>query len=472
MAALLSGTTSRLRVNNRLTEPITVTSGTPEGSINSPDIFNVVYAEIFKKLGVKELPDDLTDLDPDTVYYIIFADDVTFFGMNLSKLSLVVSEFKRECVPCDLEVNSGKTKWMAFVPPGVSRASVTSQDWQFRVDGELIEQVDEFPYLGFRLDTGLTNAPHVTMIRERLFKAARATGQIMRDLKCSSLISLRRYFLSLVSSQLYGLIFVDLTSINYELAVGVFFRTALGLADSFPSAVAMSMLGIRPIIVFQQEQRMKYLLRVELKVNSVTFGCLVHDRCVLFPLNVGLNAHLGNVLVSIDAHKTLDYRVHYSEILRAVEGRALGELRSNLFVASGRAFWNELAPTGHFDHDLRSVLSSLPFEQLRVCILFLSDTLRWSTHLNLKFCHDCSCPFTVEHFFTCSKPFLTGRGWPIFISLCASKAWADLIECIFDTLQKWATGSDLFSPDLMFTVLEFIPFEQSDSSFNPFRLQY
>jgi hypothetical protein len=49
MAALLSSSSSRLRVNGRLGDPVVVTSGTPEGSINSPDIFNVVYAEILKK---------------------------------------------------------------------------------------------------------------------------------------------------------------------------------------------------------------------------------------------------------------------------------------------------------------------------------------------------------------------------------------------------------------------------------------
>ncbi len=196
-----------------------------------------------------------------------------------------------------------------------------------------------FPYLGFVLDTGLTDVSHEKLIRERLFKAARAVGQIMRDLRCSSLISLRRYFLSLVSSQLYGLIFVDLNSVNYELAAGVFFRTAMGLADSFPSAAAMCILNVKPIKTFQQEQRMKFLLKMEAKVRSPGYGSLLHDRCVLFPRNVGVNALLGQVLVSLGAPRTLDYRSYFSDISRAVDGRAVEELRASLLVASGRAFW-------------------------------------------------------------------------------------------------------------------------------------
>ncbi len=446
MAALLSGSSSRLRVNNRLTDPITVTSGTPEGSINSPDIFSVVYTEILKKVGGRELPEDLSQLEPDVVYYIVFADDITFFGMNVRNICGVVSQFKKECAPCDLQVNSGKTKWMSFIPPGVSSVHVSAQDWEFRVDDEVIEQVDEFPYLGFRLDTRLSDSGHVKTIVTRMMKAARATGQIMRDMKCSNLISLQ-----------------------YELAVGVFFKTALGLADSFPSAAAMSILGITPIQVFQQEQRIKFLMKSEAKLPSPVFTCLLHDRCVLFPMHVGVNALLGDVLVSLDAPRTLDFKWHFSAIVRAVETRAVESLRSSLLVASGRAFWTELAPSGFFEQDLRSVLSSLPFEQLKICILFLTDTLRWSTRLTSRFCHTCKSAFTVEHFFTCPQDFLSGRGWQIFVSLCANHAWLDLIEFIFDLLQKWALETELFSPEMRVTVLEFEPFHQDEAMFNPFR---
>lgn len=470
VAALLSGSSSRLRVNNRLTEPFNVTSGTPEGSINSPDIFNVVYAEIMKKIGVRELPEDLADLDPDAVYYIIFADDITFFGLNLRNLGTVVSHFKQECEPCDLEVNSGKTKWMVFVPAGCPPVEINAADWDFRIDDEVIEHVDEFPYLGFRLDTRLSDEAHVKLIRDRLFKAARAVGQIMRDMQCSSLLSLRRYFLTLVASQLYGAIFVSFDPLEYQQAVGVFFKTALGLADSFPASVAMSMLGLKPFQVFHQQQRMKFLMKLEAKSHSPAFTCLLHDRCVLFPLHVGLNALLGDTLVSIDVPRTLDYKLFFSQISRAIEDRALTDLRSNLLIASGRAFWTELAPLGLFHADLRTVISSLPFDQMRVCILFLSDTLRWSNRLKVRACELCKRPFTVEHFFSCERDFLSRRGWTVFMSLCVNGSWIDLIETVFVTLQKWALNTAVFSPDLQVTVLGFEPFFQPWAEFNPFRL--
>jgi hypothetical protein len=472
MAALLSGSTSRLRVNGRLTDQFPVTSGTPEGSINSPDFFAVVYAEIFKKIGVHELQSDLADMDPDLVYYIIFADDVTFFGMNTKKVMKATEEFKRECPNCDLEVNSKKTKCMSFVPPGPSSVQIREEDWQFVVDGEVIEHVDEFMYLGYCLDTTLSEKGHMKLIRERLMKAARAVGQVMRDMKCSSLISLRRYFLSLVASQLYGAIFIDPEGLDYELAAGIFFKTALGLADSFPSAAAMSILGLKPFEVTQESQRMRFILKAERKTSSPVFACIVHDRCVLFPLHVGLNACLGRALIKIEAPRTLDFSLHFDSILRAIERREVGELRARLLVASGRAFWTELAPDGFFSQDLQVVLSSLPFEQLRVCILFFTDTLRWSADVKPRFCDLCKCPFTVEHFFSCRRPFLSGRGWATFMALCANGSWIDLVECVFDVLKQWANATDMFRPNLRVSILAFEPFDLGDAGFNPFRLNY
>jgi hypothetical protein len=215
---------------------------------------------------------------------------------------------------------------------------VRQEDWQLCIDGEVIEHVDEFLYLGFKLDTRLTDEGHVKLIRDRCLKAARAVGQVMRDMKCSSLVSLKRYFTTLVASQLYGLIFVDAAALEFERAVGIFFKTALGLADLFPSAAALSILSITPIQVYQQEQRMKFLLKVEGKPNAVAFSALMHDRCVLFPLHVGLNALLGDVLLNLGAPRTLDFKEHFSHIISAVRGRVIKDLRTNLLVASGRAF--------------------------------------------------------------------------------------------------------------------------------------
>jgi hypothetical protein len=261
IASLMSSSYQRLRVNGRLTDPFPVTSGTPEGSINSPEIFTVVYKAVLEELGIEELPEDLTKIERGKVYYIIFADDLSFFSLDLAPLGVKTTEFKSCCQPYDMAMNAPKTKWMAFLPEETPDEPLMANRWHITVDGEQLENVDEFVYLGFRLDATMSDGPHTKMINDRYLRAAQVTGRLMNDLKCVNLATLRQFFLSLVFSQLYGLIFVDARKIEFEKGIGVFVKASLGLPHSFPHVVAVALLGVKHVEVFQLEQRMKFLLR-------------------------------------------------------------------------------------------------------------------------------------------------------------------------------------------------------------------
>jgi hypothetical protein len=471
LGALMSSTTSRLRVNNRLAENITVTSGTPEGSINSPDVFNVVYLAVLKKLGIKELPDDWSLIDPDAVYYIIFADDLTLFSMNLRALEREANRLTVECVPFDLEVNRGKTKWVAFLPSD----PLTSErgehgEWEIMVDGVQIENVSVFTYLGFELDSFLTGKAHVDKIKSNLFKASRAVGQLLRDMQCANLFSLKKYLTTLVLSQLYGLILVPCEALEVERAIDVFLKTVMSLPSSFPQVVASAIIGAREVRVFQLEQRLKFLLKLEGNPRSPAFSALVYDRVVLFRRGCGLNALLGRQLTVLDVLPTIDYRVHFQDIVHAMRRWVGTEHRERLLSASGRAFWVELAQSGFLPTELRSVLADLTYEQVRIVILFFADSLGWtSLQTNSKKC-ECGAKFISEHFFSCSRSFLSGREWACLLSIWQCQAWLDFIELLFDVLARWVRGTNLFKSTFCLSVLEFTPFAQPLHEFNPFRI--
>jgi hypothetical protein len=470
-ASLMSRTTSRLRINGRLAEIITVTSGTPEGSINSPDIFNVVYMAVLEKLGIKELPDDWSQIDPDAVYYIIFADDLSLFSMNLRALEREVNRFKVECVIFDLAVNSGKTKWMAFLPlDPLTSSRGESGPWKIDLGDERIENVSQFTYLGFELDTFLDGKAHVRKINERILKAARAVGQILRDMQCHNLMSLKRYFTTLVLSQLYGLIFVPCSELEVGKALDVFLKTVMSLPSSYPKAVATAVVGVRSTEVFQIEQQMKFALKIEGNPGTPAFSALVHDRVVLFRMHVGFNASLGERFVGLGALRTTDYRADFQDILRAMKLRVEEAHRVELLSAEGRAFWTELATSGYIPTDLRTVLSSLTYEQARIVLLFLADSLGWtSLTASSKKC-ECGAVFTSEHFFSCAQPFLSGREWTCMLRIWNCEAWLDFIELLFDVPARWVRSSELFKLSFRLPVLEFAPFPQPLDLFNPFRI--
>lgn len=85
-------------------------------------------------------------------------------------------------------------------------------------------------------------------------KAAQATGRLMNELRCTNLLNLRQFFVSLVFSQLYGLVFVDENRIEFERGVGIFLKASLGLPLSFPHTVACALLGVKHVKQFAMEQ--------------------------------------------------------------------------------------------------------------------------------------------------------------------------------------------------------------------------
>ncbi len=203
VATLMSGTVQRLRVNGKLTDSFPVTSGTPEGSINSPEIFAIVYKAVLQKLDIHELPTDFRLIERGKVYYIVFADDLSLFSLDLQPLEERTNEFDTECVDFHMKLNRAKSKWMAFLPETAPPDLPERSQWKISVGGELLENVEEFVYLGFKLDVKLNDNAHTRMVKERYIRAAQVTGQLMRDLQCVNLLNLRQFFLSRFPSALW-----------------------------------------------------------------------------------------------------------------------------------------------------------------------------------------------------------------------------------------------------------------------------
>jgi hypothetical protein len=456
IASLMSNSMQRLRVNGKLTDPFPVTSGTPEGSINSPEVFAVIYKAVLDKLDIHELPSDFSLIEKGKVYYIVFADDLSFFSLDLEPMEERTNEFDTGCEEVDMAINRGKTKWMAFVPETVSGSLPSRERWKIEVGGELIENVDEFVYLGFRLDVKLTDRAHTTMIRDKYIKAANVVGQLMRELQCVNLSNLRHFFLSLVFSQLYGLIFIDEGLVDFERGVGIFVKRSLGLPETFPHVVAVAMLGIKHVSLFQFEQRTKFLVRWEKMARFPVFEALANDRIDLFPRGVGLNARFGEVLGSLGLLRTMDYCEHYREIRTALAGRVDVDHRTGLLATEGRAFWTILSPDGYLGVGLKQALARLSFESLRIVTLLFADALCWSALKNPnRLCPVCKVKFTSAHFFSCPQLFVQASAWNIFVELCRTEAWDDVVDCIFDVLYKWVTGTAFFRENFRLNVLEY-----------------
>jgi hypothetical protein len=355
-----------------------------------------------------------------------------------------------------MAMNTSKTKWMAFLTESTPDEELDVSKWFVEVDGERIENVDEFLYLGFRLDAMLDDQAHVKMINDRFLRAAHVVGGLLNDLKCVNLANMRHYFVSLVQSQLYGLMFVDANKIEFERGLGVFVKRCLGLPTSFPHVVAAALLNVKHVHVFQLEQRLKFLRRWEQHESYPVFEMLLTDRCFLFPRGVGLNSGLGETLANLGLLRTLDYSLHSQQIQEAMRAEKSLNHRERLLATEGRAFWTELSADGFCSNGLKQVLAKLHFESLRVFVLLLADMLCWTALKKpTRVCPTCSEKFTSAHFFSCPRFFINSSGWVTLVKLCQTESWVDVLDYVFEVLRKWVSDTTLCRANFRLHVLEY-----------------
>jgi hypothetical protein len=296
----------------------------------------------------------------------------------------------------------------------------------------------------------------VAAINEKYLKAAKVVGKLMRDLRCSDLFNLRKFYLSMVFSQLYGLSFVNASKIEFERGVGIFLKTSLGLPTSFPHVVAVSILDVRHVKLVQMETRSKSLSRWESVLDNPVFDALYTDRLSLFPIGCGLNASLGDSLVEMGISPTIDFKTHAPAIISTTRERLEVERRQRLLETEGRALWTELGAEGRLHYGLKRVLSRISYESTRIVLLLFADMLCWtSLKKSSRICPTCKTKFTTCHFFSCSKLFPHEQAWRILIQLCRTESWEDVVDLIFAVLSKWVEETPWFRPDFKLHVQSF-----------------
>jgi hypothetical protein len=147
-ASTFSGNSCCLKINNKLTRVFFVNRGTKEGGINSPRIFNTVYAKILKRLSITNFPLDVQEFDPRKVYFLVFADDLVLLSGDLSELERVTNELDHALNDVGMKTNAGKSKWIAYLPRNPDfRSMMVPNSFTISHAGVHIENVDEFRYL-------------------------------------------------------------------------------------------------------------------------------------------------------------------------------------------------------------------------------------------------------------------------------------------------------------------------------------
>ena len=159
-ASYLQNRSQRTVANNLQSHSLPITCGVPQGSVLGP-LFFLVY--------INDLSHVLNDCKVK-----LYADDTVIYKSSVDHTSaaeVLQRDLDRFCKWCDenkLTVNSKKTKLMVFG----SRSRVKkAKNVEILINGEFLQLVPSFKYLGLILDSTLNFNQHITsMIRTVLHK--------------------------------------------------------------------------------------------------------------------------------------------------------------------------------------------------------------------------------------------------------------------------------------------------------------
>ncbi len=180
----LSGRTQLTKVNDVLSDTRIVSCGVPQGSILGPLMF-IIY--------INDMDSVISDCSVS-----LYADDTVVYYAHQSYVDLMLA--LRDDIDSvtqwlnlnKLTLNTKKTKFMIF---GTKTRLKTTGDAPIILNGDVIERVREFKYLGVILDETLSFDSHIQYIHN---KASRKMGAIKKLRECVDKSTALRLYKSLV----------------------------------------------------------------------------------------------------------------------------------------------------------------------------------------------------------------------------------------------------------------------------------
>ena len=138
---------SRVKFCDKVGNEFFCSLGVRQGECLSPLLFSLFLNDIekqFSNSGVEGL-----DLDLIKIFMLLYADDIVIFSNTADELQLGLDILAEYCARWKLKVNVSKTKILIFRNGGL-----LPQDLVFTYDGDPVEIVKSFKYLGIVFTTG------------------------------------------------------------------------------------------------------------------------------------------------------------------------------------------------------------------------------------------------------------------------------------------------------------------------------
>lgn len=149
-------TKSRVLVGGDLSEEFWTEKGVMQGCPLSPTLFNIFLADLEKRLGRGQ--EGGLVVGGEKIWSLAYADDTVLLAKDEAGMREMMRGCERYMDHKKLTVNVSKTKMMVFSRGG-KKGRKKERTWKWK--NEIIEEVDEFEYLGFIFKNDNSLGAHV-----------------------------------------------------------------------------------------------------------------------------------------------------------------------------------------------------------------------------------------------------------------------------------------------------------------------
>jgi exonuclease III len=149
------GMQSRVRHAGKLSQPFETRRGLRQGCVLSPMLFIFYIAEVMERTK-NLIPQNAgieieTENEKSKLWNLFFADDAVFIDRKIENMQRQIDSFNKICDEFGLTISVKKTKVMVFkadTKAGTEEQESQNSKIEIKVNGETLEQVDKFKYLG------------------------------------------------------------------------------------------------------------------------------------------------------------------------------------------------------------------------------------------------------------------------------------------------------------------------------------
>jgi hypothetical protein len=249
-----------------------VTIGLKQGMSLPPILFILFVNDILETIDFNQMTE--TDLELLNKYLILFADDIVLFTTNPNSLQAQIDNLLLYSIKWDLEINVEKTKVCVF------ESRKQNRNTEFFINGEKVEIVDNFVYLGVRFNYNGTFKLCVKTLQDQALKAyfnlLYLFDRVDLDVKTKfTLFDAMVAPILLYGAEVWGVYNLhEIDKLHLR-----FCKQILGVKSQTPNYAVFGELGRMPLYIICKERSIRFWLKI-MKNPQSPIHELYKDQCL------------------------------------------------------------------------------------------------------------------------------------------------------------------------------------------------